>query len=42
MSVYVDPLFKTAKTRTWPYAEACHMWAALEPEVCLVGADRPG
>lgn len=27
MSVYVDPLFGTARTRRWPYDVACHMTA---------------
>jgi hypothetical protein len=27
MSVYVDPIFSTAKTKKWPYTKACHLFA---------------
>ncbi len=33
MSVYVDPLFKTGRTRQWPYDRACHLVADTPREL---------
>ena len=33
MTVYVDPLFKTAASRRWPYRQACHLVADSEEEL---------
>lgn len=33
MAVYVDQLFRTQKTRQWPFLFACHMWADSSVEL---------
>lgn len=33
MSVYVDPLMPCLQSRTWPYPEACHLYADSEAEL---------
>lgn len=39
MSVYVDPIMPTLKSKRWPYYKGCHMFADTEYELHRLAED---